>query len=87
MTVRCVRLARAAGVVKARSGVAARKDDSSRDLLVRPDDQVGLNLEPRVTQPTHDLARPTMVAINVDWTARVALGRVSCPVTYVKADQ
>src|SRR5436190_19517657 len=69
------------------SGVAAPKDDGSRDILVRPDDQFGLNREPCVTKPTRDLARPTMVTINVDWTTLIALRRVPCLVTDVKADQ
>src|SRR5688572_2948113 len=49
-----------------RSGVAARKYDGSRDILVRPDNQFGLNRKPRVTKPTRDRAGPTMVSINVD---------------------
>ena len=76
-----------AGAFVARSGVAARKDDGPRDILVRPDDQFGLNRKPRITKPTRDLARPTMVSINVDWTTRVALGRVSDLVADVKAHQ
>jgi hypothetical protein len=70
-----------------RSAVAAGKDDGSRDILVRPDDQLGLNREPRATKPIHYRAGPTMVAVDVDWTTRVALGRVSSLVADVEADQ
>src|SRR4051795_10028100 len=69
------------------SGGAARKHDGPRDILVRPDDQFGLNREPRFTQPTRDLARPTMVTVHADGTPRVALRRVSRLFTDMETDQ
>src|SRR5256885_11511667 len=72
---------------RARSGVAAREDDGSRAVLVRPDDQFGLDREPRVTKPARDLARPAVVTVNVDRAPRVALGRMPRLVTDMEADQ
>src|SRR4051794_27640119 len=62
----------------ARSDVAAGEDDGSRAVLVRPDDQFGLDREPCLTKPAGDLARPAVVTVDVDRATRVALGRMSC---------
>jgi hypothetical protein len=74
-------------LVRSRRSGAVRKDDSPWDILVRSYDQFGLDGEPRVTKPMHDLAWLTTVTVNVDGTTRVALGRMSCLITDVEADQ
>jgi hypothetical protein len=76
-----------AGKVKARSDRTARKDDGSWDVLARPNNQFGLNREPRVAEPARDLSRRPMVTLDVDRATGVTLRRVLCFVTDVKPDQ
>ena len=66
---------------------AAREDDGPGDIVVRSEDQLGLDREPGFAEPTRDRARSTTVAVDVDRTARVALGGVTRLVADVEADQ
>jgi membrane protease YdiL (CAAX protease family) len=69
------------------SGCRTRKENGARDIVVGSHEQLGLNRELFIAQPTRDRARTTMMTIHVDGQAGVALSPVASLVTDVEPDK